>query len=387
MECKGRRSWLQWTVALSALAMGGCIDGVVGQIDRCYVDGKGYAAGESFAASDGCNACTCLSDGKVSCTERACGGGAADGGVSGSCDYGGKGYALGEAFLATDGCNSCVCQEAGLVCTEKACSTDAGSDVGVCQDGKFAYPVGVTYQSADGCVTCTCQPDGVSACRESVCFGGETPDGGAPAASPGDAGLGTCDYGGKTYREGDAFGALDGCNDCSCLEAGVVGCTQRACAPTCSIGNGHPMTAGSSTLCEDGCNTCTCTAGAWVNTDRACPALSRISACPSALEAADRLTLRFVSKDTLGVTMDDALCKNGRFDDYTLCYLASVDDPSQQALVLALPTGSSVPCGALVAERVVDLTPLRDAYRAARGATEDKLILGSKNQRLYEISP
>jgi hypothetical protein len=55
--------------------------------------------------------------------------------------------------------------------------------------------------------------------------------------------------------------------------------------------------------------------------------------------------------------------------------------------VLALPTGSSVPCGALVAERVVDLTPLRDAYRAARGATEDKLILGSKNQRLYEISP
>ena len=38
----------------------------------CDYNGAHYAAGDVFPSSDGCNECTCGTDGTVACTERAC---------------------------------------------------------------------------------------------------------------------------------------------------------------------------------------------------------------------------------------------------------------------------------------------------------------------------
>jgi len=38
----------------------------------CVVDGVRHAVGESFPSSDGCNTCSCSSNGQVACTLRAC---------------------------------------------------------------------------------------------------------------------------------------------------------------------------------------------------------------------------------------------------------------------------------------------------------------------------
>ncbi len=43
-----------------------------GAISLCTYDGVVYYGGDSFVATDGCNTCTCESDGQVSCTEKAC---------------------------------------------------------------------------------------------------------------------------------------------------------------------------------------------------------------------------------------------------------------------------------------------------------------------------
>jgi hypothetical protein len=62
-------------------------------------------------------------------------------------------------------------------------------------------------------------------------YGGAGGAGGATGGGPanGDASVG-CSYYGTQYRGGDSFPSMDGCNTCSCTEAGVV-CTDRACIP------------------------------------------------------------------------------------------------------------------------------------------------------------
>lgn len=38
----------------------------------CTLNDKQYMTGESFASADGCNTCTCATDGNIACTEKAC---------------------------------------------------------------------------------------------------------------------------------------------------------------------------------------------------------------------------------------------------------------------------------------------------------------------------
>jgi hypothetical protein len=38
----------------------------------------------------------------------------------------------------------------------------------------------------------------------------------------------TCLYNGKSYKEGEGFRSIDGCNGCSCMN-GHVACTLMAC--------------------------------------------------------------------------------------------------------------------------------------------------------------
>jgi Pacifastin inhibitor (LCMII) len=40
---------------------------------------------------------------------------------------------------------------------------------------------------------------------------------------------GTCEYNGVTYQAGDSFKSADGCNDCTCVENGLVACTLKLC--------------------------------------------------------------------------------------------------------------------------------------------------------------
>lgn len=49
----------------------------------CTFQGKGLRIGERVPAGDGCNECTCLSSGEVSCTEFTCTGGGGGGGAGG----------------------------------------------------------------------------------------------------------------------------------------------------------------------------------------------------------------------------------------------------------------------------------------------------------------
>lgn len=46
-----------------------------------------------------------------------------------------------------------------------------------------------------------------------------------------------CFYGGVQRNVGDNFPSTDGCNTCFCGADGGVGCTKRACAPTCNEAN------------------------------------------------------------------------------------------------------------------------------------------------------
>jgi hypothetical protein len=100
---------------------GPCIDADGGNSGGdCTYEGQSHATGDSFAASDGCNTCTCADDGKVGCTDKACAGDA--GTSSGDCTFEGKSYSLGDSIPRADGCGTCTCGKAGEVqCPGLAC--------------------------------------------------------------------------------------------------------------------------------------------------------------------------------------------------------------------------------------------------------------------------
>jgi hypothetical protein len=99
-------------------------EGFDGCYPTCFVDGAEYYPGDTFQSPDGCNTCSCDWSGQVSCTEMAC---CADENGDGECDatctYDGIGYAAGDTFPSTDGCNTCGCDSSGyVVCTAMACA-------------------------------------------------------------------------------------------------------------------------------------------------------------------------------------------------------------------------------------------------------------------------
>ena len=225
-----RQGWGRgvWTAGLAVIALlAGCVptedapvkDTVGG--GGCTVDGTDYAAGESFPSADGCNTCSCGSDGQVACTLKAC---------ATTCEYAGKTYVAGDSFPSDDGCNTCSCSADGLIaCTAKACAI-------VCQVGDATYLPGDTWMA--DCNTCSCDQDGTWSCSEADCTV-------------------TCTQGGVEYQPGESFPAGDGCNTCTCQGDGTAICTQIACAPVC-VHDGVEYAPGDSFPAGDGCNTCTC---------------------------------------------------------------------------------------------------------------------------------
>ena len=80
--------------------------------------------------------------------------------------------------------------------------------------GDACEQVGAEKLADDGCNTCTCTEAGEWECTEKDCAEG-------------------CVYEGEEYEDGESFPASDGCNTCTC-SAGRVGCTLMACAEACT---------------------------------------------------------------------------------------------------------------------------------------------------------
>jgi hypothetical protein len=229
--------------------------------ETCVYNGITHTAGETFPDSDGCNTCTCETNGSVVCTALAC---VTEGG--GGCVYDGEEYAAGQLFITHPGVNLCTCHPDGSVtCVNVGCAyPDGGSpypDGGAYGDGGAAcfyncqmYAVGQTFPAGDGCNTCTCEPDGSVACS-TACDAGPPP---IPDGGPGNV----CVYEGNTYAVGQTFPAGDGCNTCSCSADDTVLCTTIACGSDGGPGGcwyeGIPYSTGQSFPAGDGCNTCTC---------------------------------------------------------------------------------------------------------------------------------
>lgn len=73
--------------------------------------------------------------------------------------------------------------------------------------------------------------------------------GGSTQPAEGSAGTsGDCSHDGKTYALGEQFASSDGCNSCTCSEAGVA-CTERACLPEKACGARAGATCDESEYC------------------------------------------------------------------------------------------------------------------------------------------
>ena len=99
----------------------------------CNYKGGVYHIGDQFKSDDGCNTCFCGEDGGVGCTEMACADHDYDDDYYDDydddydddekyCFRGNEKYRAGESFPASDGCNACTCSENGqIACTLMAC--------------------------------------------------------------------------------------------------------------------------------------------------------------------------------------------------------------------------------------------------------------------------
>ena len=258
------------------LLVGGCVGGGSGVGDAgggdgdlggsdCTYGGKGYDAGDSFPADDGCNSCVCGDDGQVACTLVGCMG-------DGECEYEGMTYSIGDSFPADDGCNTCSCGEGGQVgCTLIACPP------GGCAYEGMTYAVGDSFAASDGCNTCTCDATGAVACTDKDCVGDPVCElafevGDCDAAIPvwwHDASTGRCEqqiYGGcggndnrfetfeacqarcghagspddvacrvdgETYPNGSGVPDPYSCNGCTCNQGQIDSCTEIGCPEPC----------------------------------------------------------------------------------------------------------------------------------------------------------
>lgn len=352
MACSARHVASPLFAAALSLLSAGCLEAVEEQPAVCSVNGVGYAAGESFRASDSCNSCTCQADGQVLCTRSAC----RDGGQTGEgCNYAGKWHAAGETFLATDGCNRCSCAPDGTVaCDLKACVDPTCTDA----DGTIHQP-GETFPAADGCNTCTCSRDGQIGCTKIGCAG-------------------TCTHDGKTYKAGETFS--NDCGSCFCGERaghGIVTCEVWECNPQVCTKGDAKFSWGSSVICEDGCNSCLCSELVWTSTDAACPPLQKVERCPSNTRGIEKVRVLYRAGDKLAVEVGTGGCATDE-PTFKLCFDGSFRESNPVQVTLDLvPSGATPTCSAWVTQqKVFDLSPLRSAFQASYPGSAGSIIVG-----------
>lgn len=170
-----------------------------------------HQVGDTYAAPDNCNVCTCTSNGQI-CTQRACQSsfGFASSTPFNSCG----GHQIGDRYW--NGCNLCTCTANGPSCTMNACQIfGSSSSQQICNFAMCIRPPAGCYQDrtnpAYGC------------CGRIVC-----PGGGGSSSIPFNGG--SC----GAHQIGDQYW-VGNCNICTCTANGQVcttanniGCSQTS---------------------------------------------------------------------------------------------------------------------------------------------------------------
>ena len=182
-----------------------------------FPDGTTCRQGQSCPSPDGCNTCSCSSDGTIACTARAClDGGPPDVPVARTCRSTAD-CARGEECHITEGC-----------ATPSYCGPLLGR---ACTGDLVPYCGcdGTTFQASSTCPTRTYA-------RRGPC---EVVDGGATGCPLGD---------GRVCPYGQRCPAADGCNTCVCSTQGLA-CTEIACVDAGAACRG-PADCPPSMLCQ-----------------------------------------------------------------------------------------------------------------------------------------
>lgn len=141
-------------------------------------------------------------------------------------DVSGQRHKVGDSYIGVDGCNSCKCLVsqgvAASACTKKLCpKNDAETPIGrdtayKCVDVKGnPHSPGENYTHVDGCNTCTCLEAG-GACTRKYCLGK-------------DKDLGCRDLKGNIMTGlNKTYIGRDECNQCICGVLGEI-CTEMLC--------------------------------------------------------------------------------------------------------------------------------------------------------------
>ncbi len=238
------RFHFSWLIGLLLATTPGC-DRTVGVGS---MDGQRCTEGDTKLADDGCNQCSCGTDGTWACTEMACLGTGGTTGAGGATSIGG----------ATGVGGATACCLAMPVC----------GDGEVQISGPGACIAGATcYENSMCCSTIWCMKLTATCAALPMCAAGDTqidgicpPDGSCYETTM----CGTtinCRKASPSCTPGQTW-KVD-CNSCWCTEDGKSACTKTAC-----LG----CTPGELKVAEDGCNTCSCdVAGQWGGcTEKAC---------------------------------------------------------------------------------------------------------------------
>jgi len=170
------------------------------------------------------------------------------------------------------------------------------------------YPEGQSFPAGDGCNTCTCMENGSVGCTLMAC-------------APG------CFYAGTYYQPGESFPATDGCNKCTCGVDGSVSCTEMACPPACVYG-GVSYAVGETFPALDGCNTCSCSAPKVVScTTKPC------AACNPASE----WWRNYVATDPAKCALIDYVCPENTQSFSNSCGCGCQQDPNCPKVIDCMP--------------------------------------------------
>uniref|UniRef100_A0A1L8DPE8 Putative serine protease inhibitor i/ii n=1 Tax=Nyssomyia neivai TaxID=330878 RepID=A0A1L8DPE8_9DIPT len=187
----------------------------MGQLLNNDAQGRQCVPGSSFKDKDGCNTCTCATDGsRYACTKKFC---------TTFQDMQSdepKRCVPGSRFKADDGCNWCTCSENGeKMCTLMACGDGQIFPLSMKRDAKCA-PGSPGYIHDDGCNWCRCSKNGeLKGCTLRACGNEKI----FPLRRKRD----------DNCVPNSSFMAPDGCNTCKCSENGKYAfCTRMECPPT-----------------------------------------------------------------------------------------------------------------------------------------------------------
>ncbi|XP_056003662.1 papilin-like [Ostrea edulis] len=233
----------------------------------CTYNGKVYTPGQSFPSTDGCNTCTCRSNGHVTCTRMTCNEPpvldvCSQPQVTGPCRASVRRWWYNSKTNRCEKFTYGGCQgNENNFETRWACR-------GRCQRNSFSFnqlsstmlgKIIVLFFVASACAqydpprphppslekpgscpksdiitTCECDPRNIKCNGDGECPGDQkccsygcgcrrrcvAPEGTLTRV---------CKYNGKLYKPGQGFPSSDGCNRCTCGSNGFVSCTKRAC--------------------------------------------------------------------------------------------------------------------------------------------------------------